>query len=85
LYRADGSAPDTDDSNRIRLDDWELRDEVQDACKAIWPQVTTENLRELTDYQGYKDEFLRLFGFGIDGVDYEADVNPNLDFDVEQL
>ena len=85
LYKADGSAPETDASNRIRLDDWELRDEVQDACKAIWPQVTTENLRDLTDYQGYKDEFLRLFGFGIEGVDYEADVNPDLGFDVEQL
>ena len=46
LYKADGSAPETDASNRIRLDDWELRDEVQDACKAIWPQVTTENLRD---------------------------------------
>ncbi|MFT6916432.1 MAG: enoyl-[acyl-carrier protein] reductase/trans-2-enoyl-CoA reductase (NAD+) [Motiliproteus sp.] len=85
LYKADGSVPETDASNRIRLDDWELRAEVQDACQAIWPQVTTENLRELTDYQGYKDEFLRLFGFGIEGVDYEADVNPDLSFDVVQL
>ncbi|MEH6823705.1 MAG: enoyl-ACP reductase FabV [Motiliproteus sp.] len=85
LYKADGSAAATDDSNRIRLDDWELRDEVQDACQEIWPQVTTENLRELTDYQGYKEEFLKLFGFGLDGVDYDADVNPDLSFDVEQL
>ena len=85
LYKADGSAPETDDSNRIRMDDWELRDEVQEACRQIWPRVTTENLRELTDYQGYKDEFLRLFGFGIEGVDYEADVTPLVEFDVAEL
>ncbi|MEH6470743.1 MAG: enoyl-ACP reductase FabV [Halopseudomonas sp.] len=85
LFKADGADAVTDEANRIRLDDWELRDEVQDACLAIWPQVTTENLRDLTDYQGYKDEFLRLFGFGIEGVDYDADVNPQVDFDVVQL
>lgn len=83
LY-ADG-AMQLDDSNRIRMDDWELRDEVQDACREIWPKVTTENLRELTDYQGYKDEFLRLFGFGIEGVDYEADTSPLVEFDVEDI
>lgn len=49
LYKEDGSAPETDDSNRLRLDDWELRDSVQDVCKAMWPQITTENLFELTD------------------------------------
>ncbi len=85
LFRADGHALDTDDKNRIRMDDWELRDDVQDACRAIWPQVTTENLSELTDYQGYKDEFLRLFGFGIEGVDYEADVSPLVDFEVVDI
>lgn len=85
LYRDDDQPMATDDSNRIRMDDWELRDEVQDACREIWPQVTTENLRELTDYQGYKDEFLRLFGFGIEGVDYEADVSPLVEFDVDDI
>ncbi|WP_406667143.1 enoyl-ACP reductase FabV [Gallaecimonas sp. GXIMD1310] len=77
LYKADGSATDTDDKNRIRMDDWELQEEVQNACKALWQQVTTENLRELTDYDGYKEEFLKLFGFGLDDVDYEADTDPN--------
>ena len=67
------------------MDDWELRDDVQDACRAIWPQVTTENVFDLTDYQGYKDEFLRLFGFGIEGVDYDADVSPLVEFDVVEL
>ncbi|MEH6628828.1 MAG: enoyl-ACP reductase FabV [Motiliproteus sp.] len=85
LFRNDGAALDTDDQNRVRMDDWELRDDVQDACRAIWPQVTTENIFDLTDYQGYKDEFLRLFGFGIEGVDYDADVSPLAEFDVTEL
>ncbi|MCE2593712.1 trans-2-enoyl-CoA reductase family protein [Motilimonas cestriensis] len=85
LYKEDGSAPETDDSNRLRLDDWELRDSVQDVCKAMWPQITTENLFELTDYQLYKDEFLKLFGFGVDGVDYDADVATEVDFDCIEL
>ncbi len=80
------SAPvEVDEANRFRLDDWELRDEVQDACRAIWPKVTTENLFELTDYQGYKNEFLNLFGFGVEGVDYDADVATVMDFDVVEL
>ena len=85
LYKADGSAPETDDTNRLRLDDWELRDSVQDACKALWPQVTTENLFELTDYQLYKDEFLKLFGFGIAGIDYDADVVTEVEFGCIEL
>ncbi len=85
LYKEDGSAPETDEANRLRLDDWELRDSVQDACKALWPQVTTENLFEVTDYQVYKDEFMKLFGFGIEGVDYSADVATDVEFDCIQL
>ncbi len=73
LY-GDGAA--IDEMRRYRLDDWELRDEVQQAVREIWPQVTTENLFELTDYAGYKKAFLKLFGFGVDGVDYAADVSP---------
>jgi enoyl-[acyl-carrier protein] reductase/trans-2-enoyl-CoA reductase (NAD+) len=69
-----------DDNNRLRLDDWELREDVQQACRDLWPQITTENLFEMSDYQLYKNEFLKLFGFGIDGVDYEADVSPLVDF-----
>lgn len=75
----------TDDANRLRLDDLELRDDIQAACRDLWPQVTSENLFEMTDYQLYKDEFLKLFGFGVDGVDYEADVSPEVDFDVITL
>jgi enoyl-[acyl-carrier protein] reductase / trans-2-enoyl-CoA reductase (NAD+) len=82
LYRLDGKAPETDSEGRLRLDDWELRDDVQQACKALWPTVTTENLWEETDYAGYKHDFLRLFGFDRKDVDYNADVNPDVHFDV---
>jgi enoyl-[acyl-carrier protein] reductase/trans-2-enoyl-CoA reductase (NAD+) len=83
LYRDGG--PDLDDQNRIRMDDWELRDEVQNAVKDMWPGVTSENLFDTTDYQGYKDEFLKLFGFGVEGVDYEADVSPVIGFEPETV
>ncbi len=48
-------------------------------------QITSENLKELTDYVEYKEEFLKLFGFGVDGVDYEADVNPAVETDFTQI
>lgn len=79
IYKEGGA--DLDDNQRIRMDDWELRDEVQNTVKEIWPNVTTENIFELTDYQGYKDEFLKLFGFGVEGIDYEADVDTLVSFD----
>ncbi|EKE6108096.1 trans-2-enoyl-CoA reductase family protein [Vibrio cholerae] len=82
LYKEDGSAPEVDAHNRLRLDDWELRDDIQQHCRDLWPQITTENLRELTDYDMYKEEFIKLFGFGIEGIDYDADVNPEVEFDV---
>ncbi|NMH64442.1 enoyl-ACP reductase FabV [Shewanella salipaludis] len=85
LYRMDGSQPEVDSENRLRLDDWELREDIQQHCRDLWPQITTENLAELTDYREYKEEFLKLFGFGVDGVDYEADVSPLVDFDVIEL
>lgn len=81
LYNNLNPADLVDDNNRLRLDDWELREDVQQACRELWPQITSENLFEMSDYQLYKDEFLRLFGFGIEGVDYEADVSPLVDFD----
>ena len=82
LYKEDGTAPETDEKNRLRLDDWELREDIQKHCSDLWPQITTENLKELTDYELYKEEFLKLFGFGVEGVDYDADVNPEVAFDV---
>ncbi|MCD9031455.1 trans-2-enoyl-CoA reductase family protein [Luteimonas sp. Y-2-2-4F] len=85
MYREDGRPAEVDDEHRLRLDDWELRPEVQEACKALWPQVTTQNLFELTDYAGYKHEFLKLFGFDRDDVDYDAEVDPDVSFDVVEL
>lgn len=85
LYKADGSAAEVDEENRLRLDDWELRDDIQKHCRELWPNVTNENLFEVADYQQYKDEFLKLFGFGIESVDYDADVNPLVEFDVENI
>lgn len=82
MYRPDGAAAPLDEANRLRLDDRELRDDVQSECKRLWEQVTTENLSELTDYAGYKHEFLKLFGFERDDVDYEADVSPAVAFEV---
>ena len=83
LYSAQPAS--VDEQNRLRLDDWELRDEVQNACREIWQQVQDDNIYQLTDYQGYKEEFLRLFGFGLQGVDYDADVDTQVDFDVIEL
>jgi len=85
MYRADGAPAEVDEEHRLRLDDWELKPEVQDPAKAIWPQVTTENLFQLTDYASYKHEFLKLFGFERDDVDYDAEVDPDVRFDVIEL
>lgn len=85
LYKADGTAPEVDDKNRLRLDDLELREDIQKHCRELWPNVTNENLRDVTDYQQYKDEFLKLFGFGLETVDYDADVNPFVEFDVKDI
>lgn len=73
-----GAAPILDDEGRLRADYKELDPEVQDRVQALWNQVTNENIYELTDFTGYKTDFLRLFGFEIGGVDYEADVNPDV-------
>jgi enoyl-[acyl-carrier protein] reductase/trans-2-enoyl-CoA reductase (NAD+) len=71
-----GGSPDLDAAGRIRIDDWEMRPEIQQAVGAAWEKVSTENLDELGDFSGYQENFLRLFGFGLDGVDYEAETNP---------
>jgi enoyl-[acyl-carrier protein] reductase/trans-2-enoyl-CoA reductase (NAD+) len=65
----------TDDQGRIRIDDWEMREDVQAKVAQLWKESTTESLPEIGDLAGYKQDFLNLFGFGFDGVDYLADVN----------
>ena len=74
-HLASGGTPDVDERGRIRIDDWEMSEAVQKAVAEAWEKVTTENLSGLSDFSGYKREFLRLFGFGLEGVDYEKDTN----------
>ncbi len=71
-----GAAMRLDDAGRIRVDDLELAETVQTEVKRRWPLVNTENLPELGDLAGFREDFLKIFGFGIDGVDYDADVDP---------
>ncbi len=68
--------PRMDSEGRIRVDELELRPEIQKRVADDWSRITTENIPELTDFKGYQHEFLKLFGFDIDSVDYDADVNP---------
>lgn len=65
-----------DEVGRIRLDDWELRDDVQARVRTRWADITTENLFELSDLEGFRRDFLKIFGFEADGVDYAAEVDP---------
>ena len=76
-----GSKPHLDEEGRLRADGKELDPEVQAAVDALWSQISTETLRELSDYEGYRREFLQLFGFEVDGVDYEQDVDPFVTID----
>jgi enoyl-[acyl-carrier protein] reductase/trans-2-enoyl-CoA reductase (NAD+) len=73
-----GKAPQVDEARRIRLDDREMRADVQAEVAALWPQVTTENLREISDFAGFQREFRGLFGFEVDGVDYEQPVETDI-------
>ncbi|MBZ5662326.1 MAG: trans-2-enoyl-CoA reductase family protein [Acidobacteriia bacterium] len=67
-----------DASRRLRLDDREMRADVQAEVAALWPQVGTENLRAITDFAGFQREFRGLFGFEVDGVDYEQPTETDL-------
>lgn len=70
-----GSEIPTDDKGRIRIDDWEMRDDVQEKVAKLWKEATTESLPNIGDLKGYTSDFHNLFGFGFDGVDYQADTN----------
>jgi enoyl-[acyl-carrier protein] reductase / trans-2-enoyl-CoA reductase (NAD+) len=74
---APSASPQPDEDGRIRIDDWEMRDDIQAEVAALWPQVSTETLPSLSDIAGYREEFLRLFGFGLPGINYEAESDPN--------
>lgn len=64
-----------DDEGRIRIDDWEMRDDIQAKVLELWKEATTETLPNIGDLNGYKTDFFNLFGFEVDGVDYDKDVN----------
>ncbi len=70
--------PRLDAAGCIRLDDLEMRPDVQQAVSDLWPQVTTESLKDLADYDGFKRDFNNLFGFEVDGVDYSRAVETDL-------
>ncbi len=74
LYSENG--PQCDDKGRIRIDDLEMRDEIQQAVSKLWQEVSSENLESISDFAGYQKDFLKLFGFGLDGVDYDAETDP---------
>lgn len=65
--------PQADEAGRLRVDDWEMAPKVQELIARRWEEVNTENLAEYGDFEGYQSSFLRLFGFGLEGVDYAAD------------
>jgi enoyl-[acyl-carrier protein] reductase/trans-2-enoyl-CoA reductase (NAD+) len=67
-----------DELGRVRVDDWEMAADIQAEVARIWPEITTENLNVMSDYSGYQNNFLSLFGFGVPGVDYDEDVEVDL-------
>lgn len=75
LYSTSGTK---DQQGQIRLDDFEMQAAIQDQIAALWPEINSENVETLTDLQGYRDDFYKLFGFNIPGVDYSEEVNPDV-------
>ena len=71
-----GDALPLDDAGRWRADQRELAAAVQDEVQRRWDVVDSSNIEALSDLQRFRQEFLQIFGFGFDGVDYEADVDP---------
>ena len=70
-----GTVIPTDEKGRIRVDDWEMRPDVQEKVAKLWEQATTETLPAVGDLEGYRKDFHNLFGFGFEGVNYDADTN----------
>lgn len=74
LYTSNQNIP-LDNQGRIRIDDWEMREDVQKEVSDLWNQVTTENIEQISDIKGYRDDFFRLFGFHYNEIDYDQDTN----------
>ena len=64
----------TDEIGRIRMDNYELDADIQSEVRRRWSDITTDNVADLADLGGFRDDFFRLFGFGIENVDYDADI-----------
>ncbi|MCH6258236.1 trans-2-enoyl-CoA reductase family protein [Puniceicoccaceae bacterium K14] len=79
LYN-NGETP-VDEQGLIRMDDWEMEPKIQDLVSEIWPKIITDTIDEYCDFPGYQEDFLKLFGFGFDSVDYNAEVEPEVVFD----
>ena len=75
-YGLYAEAPSYDEAGRLRADSLELDPQVQAEVADLWAQIESDNLATLSDFAGYKREFLQLFGFEVDGVDYDAEVDP---------
>lgn len=75
LYNAN---PRVDADYRNRVDEKEVRAEIQGEVERLWPQVTTDNLNDISDFRGFRADFMKLFGFGVEGVDYDADVDAEV-------
>ena len=74
--------PVKDDEGRIRIDNYEMCDDVQETIFKYWDVVNNDNLKQYADVDGYWNDFYNLFGFGFDNVDYDADVNPDIEIDL---
>jgi len=70
--------PNLDEQGRIRIDDLEMQPDIQEKIEEIWKQINSDNIEQLSDIQGYRDEFYHLFGFGLESIDYTKDIDINL-------
>lgn len=73
-----GIIPNLDEKGRIRIDDLEMKEEIQQKVAHLWDEINTDNLLSISDIVGYREDFFKLFGFGLPGIDYQADVDPDV-------
>ncbi len=76
-----GSEFKLDSRDRLRVDDFEMREDVQNEILNLWETINSENVTEVTNIEKYRRDFFKLFGFGIEGIDYEKDISPNVEFE----
>lgn len=77
LYAQKGEIP-VDEKGLVRLDDWEMKPEIQSDVEALWNTVDSTNIESTTDLKGYRHEFHKLFGFEMPGINYDADYEPDV-------